>query len=56
MPEARYTLRGRDLTVSRPGGDAETRQVHEKELGDVLAEKFGIVLDDADVGRLAAHP
>jgi N-hydroxyarylamine O-acetyltransferase len=52
-PEAHLVLDGTALTVTRPSGERETRDVAPARLPDVLAEEFGIVLAGDDAARLA---
>jgi N-hydroxyarylamine O-acetyltransferase len=42
-PEARYILRGRELTTQRPGSETSRTIVDNEELLQVLAETFGLV-------------
>jgi N-hydroxyarylamine O-acetyltransferase len=44
-PDARHSLQGRDLTVTRPDGSAEHRTLGPEEFADELETTFGIVLD-----------
>ena len=48
----RTRLLGRELGVTRPDGSTSLRQVDARELPDLLRERFGIVLDDADIATL----
>jgi N-hydroxyarylamine O-acetyltransferase len=43
-PESRIVLRGRKLSVHRPSGPATTERVQDRDLMDVLAERFGLRL------------
>jgi N-hydroxyarylamine O-acetyltransferase len=43
-PEARIVLRGRKLSVHRVTEPATTERVHDRDLLDVLAERFGLRL------------
>ncbi|MBT2207435.1 arylamine N-acetyltransferase [Actinomadura sp. NEAU-AAG7] len=47
-------LDGTTLTTTRPDGHQEKRELPPEQLGAVLAEEFGIVLDSPDIERLTA--
>ncbi|MFD9906533.1 arylamine N-acetyltransferase [Streptomyces sp. NPDC059063] len=51
-PDVRRRLIGAQLTVTRPDGSADERDVPVSELRDVLAREFGVELDDADLAEL----
>lgn len=51
-PEVRRTLVGEHLTVTRPDGTSDERNVSADELGDVLVREFGIELDADDRAEL----
>jgi N-hydroxyarylamine O-acetyltransferase len=51
-PDGRVTLAGARLIETTRAG-REERDVERSELGEVLAARFGIVLDEAALGRLA---
>ncbi|MWA14076.1 arylamine N-acetyltransferase family protein [Streptomyces sp. BA2] len=51
-PEARRTLVGEHLTVTRPDGTSDERDVSVEELGDVLDREFGIELSADDRAEL----
>ncbi|GAA0587788.1 arylamine N-acetyltransferase family protein [Actinomadura livida] len=54
LPDVHYVLDGTTLTTTRPDGTVETRALAPGELPEVLASRFGIVLDSEDVPRLIA--
>ncbi|KAB2386150.1 arylamine N-acetyltransferase family protein [Actinomadura montaniterrae] len=54
-PEAHLVLDGTAVTVTRPAGETETRDVAPARLPEVLAEEFGIVLEGGDPARLVAR-
>ncbi|MFE0102656.1 arylamine N-acetyltransferase [Streptomyces sp. NPDC059009] len=47
-PGVRRSLVGARLTVTRPGGEVEERDVAEGELKDVVVQEFGVELSDDD--------
>ncbi|MBC6461071.1 arylamine N-acetyltransferase family protein [Actinomadura sp. HBU206391] len=49
--DARHSLRGRDLTVTRPDGSADHRTLTDEEFAGLLVTTFGIALDQADAMR-----
>ncbi|MEV0323196.1 arylamine N-acetyltransferase [Streptomyces sp. NPDC050658] len=51
-PEARRTLVGDHLTVTRPDGTVDERDVSVDQLRDVLAREFGVELSDDDSAEL----
>ncbi|TGB01175.1 arylamine N-acetyltransferase [Streptomyces sp. MZ04] len=51
-PDVRRTLVGDRLTVTRPGGRPDERDVSVDELSDVLVREFGIELSDDDSAEL----
>jgi N-hydroxyarylamine O-acetyltransferase len=51
-PHVRYVLRGPELTVARPDGSEQYRRVRPEEYAEVLAEVFGIELDEDAAARL----
>jgi N-hydroxyarylamine O-acetyltransferase len=52
--DARYALRGLDLTVAHPDGRRLTERVAPEDLADVLRGIFGIDLDASDAGPIIA--
>lgn len=55
--EVLYRVVGRTLNVTRPDWSTEERELHDRELGDVLQRIFGVELDDEELaGLLAAQP
>ncbi len=50
--EVRHTLRGRELTTTRPDGSTERRELANSELIGVLRNTFGIALEPEDAARL----
>jgi N-hydroxyarylamine O-acetyltransferase len=52
--DAHHVLDGLTLTTFRPDGLADKRELSPGEVADVLADVFGIVLDEADAARLTA--
>ncbi|GAA3127349.1 arylamine N-acetyltransferase [Streptomyces rectiviolaceus] len=51
-PEVRRTLVGEHLTVTRPDGTSDERDVSAEELGEVLAREFDIELNGDDCAEL----
>ncbi len=51
-PEVRNTLRGRELTITRPDGSTESRELAESEFASILRRTFGIVLEPNELARL----
>jgi hypothetical protein len=51
-PDVKHALRGLELSTTRPGGAAETRQIPIDELAGVLADPFGVSLDNEEVAGL----
>ena len=51
-PEVRNTLRGRELTITRPDGFTESRDLAESEFASILQRMFGIVLEPNELARL----
>ncbi|MEU3742852.1 MULTISPECIES: arylamine N-acetyltransferase [unclassified Streptomyces] len=51
-PDVRRTLVGEHLTVTRPDGTSDERDVSARELGDVLDREFGIELSAEDRAEL----
>ncbi|SNS53564.1 N-hydroxyarylamine O-acetyltransferase [Actinomadura meyerae] len=51
-PEALHVLDGTTLTITRPDGASESRELDPEELPETLARDFGIVLEGEDVPRL----
>ncbi|MEU5958841.1 arylamine N-acetyltransferase [Streptomyces sp. NPDC047525] len=51
-PEVRRTLVGEHLTVTRPDGTSDERDVSAAELGEVLVREFGIELNADDCAEL----
>jgi len=51
-PEVRNTLRGRELTITRPDGSTESRELAESEFASILRRTFGIVLESNELARL----
>jgi len=51
-PDVKYSLRGRELTTTRPGGVVETREITAGELTGVLGDRFGIGLEADDAAYL----
>lgn len=51
-PGVHHSLVGTVLTTTHPGGESQTRGLDASEIGDTLAETFGIVLDSADLAAL----
>jgi len=50
--EVRNTLRGRELTITRPDGFTESRDLAESEFASILRRTFGIVLESNELARL----
>ena len=44
-PEVRHTLRGREISTSRPDGTSERRDLTDEDLPGVLRQTFGIALE-----------
>jgi N-hydroxyarylamine O-acetyltransferase len=53
-PSERLMLRGGELAREMPGGSRSTREVEPGELPELLVERFGIPLSDAELGALQA--
>ncbi|MFA1540533.1 arylamine N-acetyltransferase family protein [Actinomadura monticuli] len=53
-PDALRALDGTTLTVTRPDGSAESRELAPEELPETLERDFGIVLEAEDAARLIA--
>ncbi|QKW33032.1 arylamine N-acetyltransferase [Actinomadura sp. NAK00032] len=51
-PEALHVLDGTTLSVTRPDGASESRELAPEDLPETLARDFGIVLEEDDVPRL----
>ncbi len=55
-PNTRFTLRGRELTVIRPVGTDERRELGDTEFANTLRDTFAIDLPAADLARLTVLP
>jgi len=51
-PEIRHTLRGREFTIARPDGTAESRDLTDEDLSGALRRTFGIALEPDELARL----